>query len=71
LELINLPKCIIIVYKNVVCVNYNASIRNNKPPHLVIDTTINGVASEAVKSFTAALALPTVSASYGQTGDIR
>ncbi|XP_008183092.2 ionotropic receptor 25a [Acyrthosiphon pisum] len=53
------------------CVNYNASIRNNKPPHLVIDTTINGVASEAVKSFTAALALPTVSASYGQTGDIR
>ncbi|XP_050546759.1 ionotropic receptor 25a [Daktulosphaira vitifoliae] len=53
------------------CVNYNASIRNNKPPHLVIDTTINGVASEAVKSFTAALALPTVSASYGQDGDIR
>ncbi|XP_050421609.1 ionotropic receptor 25a [Adelges cooleyi] len=53
------------------CVNYNASIRNNKPPHLVIDTTINGVSSEAVKSFTAALALPTVSASYGQDGDIR
>lgn len=61
----------VILFKLLVCVNYNASIRNNKPPHLVIDTTINGVTSEAVKSFTAALALPTVSASYGQNGDIR
>lgn len=60
-----------IFLKLLVCSNYNASIRNNKPPHLVIDTTINGVTSETVKSFTAALALPTISASYGQDGDIR
>lgn len=36
-----------------------------------MDTTQTGVASEAVKTFAAALALPTMSASYGQDGDIR
>lgn len=53
------------------CVSYNNSIKDGKPPHLILDTTQTGVASEAVKTFAAALALPTMSASYGQDGDIR
>lgn len=40
-------------------------------PHLVLDTTMTGLGSETVKSFTAALGLPTVSASFGQEGDLR
>lgn len=40
-------------------------------PHLVLDTTMTGIASETVKSFTAALGLPTISASFGQEGDLR
>lgn len=40
-------------------------------PHLVLDTTMTGLGSETVKSFSAALALPTVSASFGQEGDLR
>lgn len=41
------------------------------PPHVVLDTTMTGLASETVKSFTAALGLPTISASVGQAGDLR
>lgn len=32
---------------------------------------MTGLASETVKSFTSALGLPTVSASFGQVGDLR
>jgi len=38
---------------------------------LILDTTKSGIASETVKSFTQALGLPTISASYGQEGDLR
>lgn len=41
------------------------------PPHVVLDATMTGLASETVKSFTSALALPTISASFGQEGDLR
>lgn len=54
-----------------VCIKYADSIENNQPPHVVFDTTKSGIASETVKSFTQALGLPTVSASYGQEGDLR
>lgn len=54
-----------------VCTRYVDSIKNNQPPHIIFDTTISGVASETVKSLTAALGLPTVSASFGQEGDLR
>ncbi|KAG8282323.1 Ionotropic receptor 25a [Homalodisca vitripennis] len=54
-----------------VCDKYNNSLRQGKPPHVVLDTSLSGVISEAAKAFSAALALPTVSASYGQDGDIR
>lgn len=43
----------------------------NSPPHLVLDATRAGLASETVKSFTSALGIPTVSGSYGQQGDLR
>lgn len=56
---------------NKVCSRYTESIKNNQPPHIVFDTTITGVASETVKSLTSALALPTVSASFGQESDLR
>lgn len=54
-----------------VCSVYTEAVKNNQPPHIVFDTTITNVASETVKSLTSALGLPTVSASFGQEGDIR
>ncbi|KAI8125865.1 Ionotropic receptor 25a [Lucilia cuprina] len=52
------------------CTKYAQSIENKQPPHVVFDTTKSGIASETVKSFTQALGLPTVSASYGQEGSL-
>ncbi|RZC36456.1 glutamate receptor ionotropic, kainate 2, partial [Asbolus verrucosus] len=57
--------------KVVVCSSYNEMLSNSLFPHLVLDTTMTGLASETVKSFTAALGLPTISASFGQEGDLR
>ncbi|XP_036327744.1 ionotropic receptor 25a [Rhagoletis pomonella] len=54
-----------------ICSKYAESIDRKQPPHIVFDTTKSGIASETVKSFTQALGLPTVSASYGQEGDLR
>lgn len=54
-----------------VCNKYAESIEKKQTPHLILDTTKSGVASETVKSFTQALGLPTISASYGQEGDLR
>nr|QJX74385.1 ionotropic receptor 25a [Ceracris kiangsu] len=53
------------------CLGYNTSIDQNKKIHVVLDTTLQDVSSEAVKYFTRALELPTVSASCGQEGDLR
>ncbi|CAH1134853.1 unnamed protein product [Ceutorhynchus assimilis] len=53
------------------CAAYQEMLDDNNPPHLVFDTTRGGLASETVKSFTAALGLATVTASYGQQGDLR
>lgn len=55
----------------IVCSVYTEAVKNNQPPHIVFDTTITNVAAETVKSLTSALGLPTVSASFGQEGDIR
>lgn len=54
-----------------VCARYNEAISSNQAPHLVFDTTMSGLSSETVKSITSALALPTISASFGQNGDLR
>ncbi|XP_049782073.1 ionotropic receptor 25a [Schistocerca cancellata] len=53
------------------CLGYNSSIDQNKKIHIILDTTLQDVSSEAVKYFTRALELPTVSASCGQEGDLR
>lgn len=42
-----------------------------RTPHVILDFTVTGVGSETIKSFTAALALPTISGSFGQIGDLR
>lgn len=42
-----------------------------RAPHVVLDFTMTGVASETVKSFTAALGLPTLTGSFGLMGDLR
>lgn len=54
-----------------VCKEYGDAVKSGKMPHVVLDTTLTGVTSETVKSFTSALAIPTVSTSYGQEYDIR
>ncbi|XP_043640733.1 ionotropic receptor 25a [Drosophila teissieri] len=54
-----------------ICNKYATSIERKQTPHLILDTTKSGIASETVKSFTQALGLPTISASYGQQGDLR
>ncbi|XP_055858527.1 ionotropic receptor 25a [Episyrphus balteatus] len=54
-----------------ICSKYAESIEKKQSPHVIFDTTKSGVASETVKSFSQALGLPTVTASYGQEGDLR
>lgn len=54
-----------------VCSVYDAAIKADTRPHVVLDFTMSGVPSETAKSITAALALPTVSTSFGQEGDLR
>ncbi|XP_014257166.1 ionotropic receptor 25a isoform X2 [Cimex lectularius] len=53
------------------CHKLNESSAEGKFPHLILDTTMTGVTSESVKTFTAALNLPTISGSFGQAGDLR
>lgn len=54
-----------------ICMTYGNMIKENKTPHVIFDTTKTGTSSETVKSLSAALAIPTVSASHGQEGDLR
>lgn len=54
-----------------VCAVYSSAVENDEPPHIILDTTNNPVISEIAKSFTSALALPTISGSFGQDGDIQ
>lgn len=54
-----------------ICTRYAESLQNGQPPHVIFDTTKTGVSSETVKSVSSALGIPTVSASFGQEGDLR
>lgn len=54
-----------------VCTKYSEMMGANQPPHVIFDTTLTGVSSETVKSVSAALGIPTISASFGQDGDLR
>lgn len=67
LFLINL----IIYVKLSVCRVYDAALKSGQPPHIILDTSKSGLASDTIKSFAAQLAIPTISASYGQVGDLR
>ncbi|XP_031634040.1 ionotropic receptor 25a-like [Contarinia nasturtii] len=53
------------------CDVYTISVENGEQPHIILDTTMSPVISEIVKSFTSVLALPTISGSFGQVGDIQ
>lgn len=61
----------IISVPNSVCMTYSRLLLTNKPPHVILDTTVSGLASETVKSLSSALGIPTVSGSFGQEGDLR
>lgn len=54
-----------------VCATYSNLVKDGQPPHIVFDATKTPVLSEIVKSFTLALALPTVSASFGLDNDFQ
>lgn len=53
------------------CAVYTETVEIGKSPHIVVDTTMTPVLSEITKSFTSVLALPTISGTFGQEGDIR
>jgi ionotropic glutamate receptor len=52
-----------------ICGRY-ANYLEEKDLHVIFDTTKTGLSSEIVKLLSASLAIPTVSASYGQNGDL-
>jgi hypothetical protein len=59
------------MFRITVCSVYDAAIKAENRPHVVLDLTMSGVPSETAKSVAAALALPTISTSFGQEGDLR
>lgn len=54
-----------------ICTVYSDLIKKDKAPHVIFDATKTGVSSETVKSLASALGIPTVSAAFGQEGDLR
>ncbi|XP_046623427.1 ionotropic receptor 25a [Neodiprion virginianus] len=58
---------------DLICGVWDAAVQlgGYRIPDLVLDTTMSGPASDTVNSFTAALGLPTLSAQFGQEGDLR
>ncbi|XP_012259587.2 ionotropic receptor 25a-like [Athalia rosae] len=58
---------------DLLCAVWDPAVQENrdKIPDLILDTTMTGAGSETVNSFTAALGLPTLSAQFGQEGDLR
>lgn len=58
---------------DLICGVWDAALQRGRDmiPNLVLDTTMTGPGSETVNSFTAALGLPTVSAQFGQEGDLK
>ena len=54
-----------------VCSNLARMIDAGTPPDYILDTTRTGRFSEAVKSFSKSLGIPTITTSYGATGYLR
>lgn len=57
---------------DVICDAWGSAVRRggSSVPDLVLDVTTIGLGAEATSSFTAAMGIPTLSAEYGQEGDI-
>lgn len=55
-----------------ICKPWDSAVKKGgtRVPDLVIDTTTAGLAAKISNSFTAALGIPTLSAQYGQEGDL-
>lgn len=70
-NIFNLYICASVYILFQVCSKYDEMLTRKQPPHVVLDTTLAGVGSETVKSFTVALGIPTVTATLGQEGDLR
>nr|QHN69175.1 ionotropic receptor 6 [Sirex noctilio] len=56
---------------NEICTVWESALRSSNSPDLVLDMTMTGPGAETVNSFTSALGLPTLSAQFGQEGDLR
>ncbi|KAK0083400.1 hypothetical protein PV325_008825 [Microctonus aethiopoides] len=56
-----------------ICLDWDRKVRGGGPnvPDFVLDTTRSGFGAETVSSFTAAIGIPTLSAQFGQEGDLR
>ncbi|XP_011312741.1 glutamate receptor ionotropic, kainate 2 [Fopius arisanus] len=56
-----------------ICNAWDIAVRDGGPgvPDIVLDVTRSGFGAETVNSFTAAMGVPTLSAQFGQEGDLR
>ncbi|XP_031839335.1 ionotropic receptor 25a [Nomia melanderi] len=53
-----------------ICTTWDSAVNSNTVPDLVFDATTAGLGAKISNSFTAALGIPTLSAQYGQEGDL-
>ncbi|XP_045466066.1 ionotropic receptor 25a-like [Harmonia axyridis] len=58
-----------IVHK--LCEKYSAMVENFENPHIFVDATLAGSTSEAMKAFSAAMGLPTITTCFGHDYDLR
>ena len=54
-----------------VCSKLGEMVDAETPPDFVLDTTSTGVFSDAIKSLTNSLGIPSVATSYGGVGELR
>ena len=58
-------------YDYIVCSHLSDMIDAGTPPDFLLDSTKTGVFSDAIKSLTNSLGIPTITTSYGETGHLR
>ena len=58
-------------YSISVCSKLGEMVDAETPPDFVLDTTSTGVFSDAIKSLTNSLGIPSVATSYGGVGELR
>ena len=54
-----------------VCAVYDKSVAAGMPPHVVLDLTTTGLASDSMKAVSRNLGLPTISGSFGSLNETR